>query len=361
MEEKKMTEEIREAAMEEKAPAEKVPAAAEEAAAEEKAAEAGSAAAETAAPRFVHVPVGTDETMEDYQKELEASFRQIRNGDILTGTVIAVSEEAVTLDLDYYAPGIIKAEDMSRDPHFSILNDVKIGDQLSATVVRKDDGAGNLLLSCVDASDTIGWDRLYEYLRNKTILPVKVSEVVNKGVVAYLEGVRGFIPASQLSLSYVEDFSDYAGKELEVRVITVDKSMKKLVLSAKEVLKERREEQVRHQMSLLTPGAVVEGTVESLQTYGAFVDLGNGMTGLVHVSQISERRIRKPSEVLKVGDTVKAKILKVENGKISLSIKEAMEVTAPEAEEEEENYTAYSSSSSMSTSLGDLLKGFKLS
>ena len=318
------------------------------------------APAQEQAPKFVHVPVGTDETMEDYKQELEASFRQIKVGDILTGTVIAVKEDAVTVDLDYYAPGVIRAEDMSMDPHFSIMNDVKSGDSISATVVKKDDGAGNLVLSCVEASDTIGWERLYEYLNNKTVVPVKVSETVNKGVVAYLEGIRGFIPASQLALSYVEDFSGYVGQTLEVHVITVDKTMKKLVMSAKEVLKEQEAERVRRQVSQLVPGSVHEGKVESLQPYGAFVDLGGGMTGLVHVSQICERRIRKPSEVLKEGETVKVKVLKVDQGKISLSIKDAMEVTAPEAQEEEENVQQYSSGPAMSTSLGDLLKNFRL-
>ena len=136
--------------------------------------------------------------------------------------------------------------------------------------------------------------------------------------------------------------------------------MKKLVMSAKEVLKEQEAERVRRQVSQLVPGSVHEGKVESLQPYGAFVDLGGGMTGLVHVSQICDRRIRKPSEVLKEGETVKVKILKVDQGKISLSIKDAMEVTAPEAQEEEENVQQYSSGAAMSTSLGDLLKNFRL-
>lgn len=299
------------------------------------------------------------ETMADYGKELEASFRKISEGDIMSGTVIHVSEEAVTLDLDYYAPGIIKAEDMSRDPAFSLVNDVHVGDKIEATVVKRDDGAGNILLSCVEAAEVIGWDKLKGYLEEKTILSVKVSEVVNKGVVAYLEGIRGFIPASQLSLEYVEDLSTFVGQTLDVRVITVEKDKKKLVLSAKDVLKEREEEKLNQKIAMLAPGSVLEGKVESLMPYGAFVDLGGGLSGLVHISQISQKRIKNPSEVLKVGDTVKAKVLNTNNNKISLSMKAVEENSEPEPIEEKVA-AQYSSGKSVGTSLGDLLKGLKL-
>lgn len=299
------------------------------------------------------------ETMADYGKELEASFRKISEGDIMSGTVIHVSEEAVTLDLDYYAPGIIKAEDMSRDPAFSLVNDVHVGDKIEATVVKRDDGAGNILLSCVEAAEVIGWDKLKGYLEEKTILSVKVSEVVNKGVVAFLEGIRGFIPASQLSLEYVEDLSTFVGQTLDVRVITVEKDKKKLVLSAKDVLKEREEEKLNQKIAMLAPGSVLEGKVESLMPYGAFVDLGGGLSGLVHISQISQKRIKNPSEVLKVGDTVKAKVLNTNNNKISLSMKAVAENTEPDPVEEK-MAAQYSSGKSVGTSLADLLKDLKL-
>lgn len=247
------------------------------------------------------------ESMEDYSKELEASFRKINEGDILSGTVIGVNEEEVTLDLNYYAPGVIKAADMSRDPGFSLLTDVHVGDKVEGTVVKRDDGAGNILLSCVEAAEVLGWDKLKGYLEEKAVLSVKISETVNKGVVAFLEGIRGFIPASQLSLDYVEDLSTFVGKTVDVRVITVDKEKNKLVLSVKDVLKEREAEQLNHKISMMAPGTVLEGKVESLMPYGAFVDLGGGLSGLVHISQISQKRIKTPSEVLNVGDTVKVK------------------------------------------------------
>lgn len=300
-----------------------------------------------------------EETMKDYEKELEASFRKIREGDVISGTVIDVNEEEVTLDLKYYTQGIIKAEDLSNDPAFSLLNDVKAGDVIEATVIRMDDGQGNILLSKKEANEVLSWDVLEQMKEEKTDVTVKVSEAVNGGAVAYVEGIRGFIPASQLDLNYVEDPSAYVGKTLKVRVITVDQEKEKLVLSAKEILKEQQKEEHDHKVAMIVPGTILEGTVESLQTYGAFIDLKDGLSGLVHISQICQKRIKKPSEVLKAGDKVKVKVLNTNDGKISLSIKAVAE--EQEASEVEDFDTAsFSSNENVGTSLGDLFAKLKL-
>ena len=296
-----------------------------------------------------------EETMKDYEKELEASFRKINEGDVISGTVIDVNEEEVTLDLKYYTQGIIRTADMSDDPNFSVLDDVKIGDMIEATVVSMDDGQGNILLSRKEANAVLAWDVLEQYLEEKKSITVKVSEIVTAGAVAYVEGIRGFIPASQLDIAYVEDLQPYLGRKLTVRVITVDREKEKLVLSAKEILKEQAKEEHDHKVAMIVPGTVLEGTVESLQTYGAFVDLKDGLSGLVHISQICQKRIKKPSEVLKVGDKVKVKVLNTNDGKISLSIKAVAE--EQEAEEVEAFDTKqFSSDENVGTNLGDLFK-----
>lgn len=299
------------------------------------------------------------ETMDDYKAELEASFRSIREGDILTATVIAVSEEEASLDLKYYAPGIIKAADFSDDPDCSIMQELHPGDEIQAAVICLDDGDGNILLSQKEANQTLGWENLKTAMQEETILTVRVKEAVNAGVIAYAHGLRGFIPASQLSLDYVEDPSVFIGKDLEVRVITADAEKGKLVLSAKSVLKERAEEDRNHRISMLAPGTVVEGTVESLTNYGAFVNIGNGLTGLVHVSQICERRIRKPSEVLKTGQTVRAKILNTNDNRIALSIR-ALEDLSASDDQASAQAVEYHSNESASTSLGDLIAKLNL-
>ena len=298
------------------------------------------------------------ETMKDYEAELEASFKKIEEGDILTGTVISADEKEVILDLKYYAEGIIPAEEYSREPGFCIKDEVHVGDEVSATVIRRDDGHGNILLSRVSAADVLAWDKLQELKESKEILDVVVKGVVNGGVVAYVEGVRGFIPASKLSLQYVEDTNEYLNLPIQVQLFDVDKEEKRLILSAREILREKAEEERKNKVSNLEIGLITEGTVESLQTYGAFVNLGNGLSGLVHISQICEKRIKKPSEVLSVGDKVKVKVTGIKDGKISLSIKEASDMMAKEIEEEVVELP--DSGEEATTSLGSLFANIKL-
>ncbi len=298
------------------------------------------------------------ETMKDYEAELEASFKKIEEGDILTGTVISVDEKEIILDLKYYAEGVIPVEDYSRDPGFNAKEEVHIGDEVSATVVKKDDGNGNILLSKVEASDVLAWDKLKELKESGEILNVVVKGIVKGGVIAYVEDVRGFIPASKLSLNYVEDTEEYLNKPIQVRVFDVDKENNRLILSAREILREKAEEERKNKVSNLEVGFVTEGVVESLQTYGAFVNLGNGLSGLVHISQICEKRIKKPSEVLSVGDKVKVKVIAIKDGKISLSIKEASDMMAKEIEEEV--YDIPDAGEEATTTLGSLFANIKL-
>lgn len=302
--------------------------------------------------------MGTTETMEDYKEALEASYRRIRPGDIVTGTVIDVNDQDVTIDFNYYAPGRIPVTELSDDPTYHVLENVAVGDTLTATVVKTDDGAGNMLLSCKDAVEELAWDKLQEAQKTKKVYHVKVAGAVNGGCVAYVEGVRGFIPASKLALEYVEEPADYLNKELDVQVISVDEGARRVVLSAKELLLAKVMEEKNKKINKYTVGTVMEGTVEQLKDYGAFVNIGDGITGLVHISQISDRRLKHPSQVLKEGDKVKVKIIKIENNKISLSIREAAELTSREVEEE--GPAEYEDNGAAATGLGALLKGFKL-
>ena len=298
------------------------------------------------------------ESMKDYEAELEASFKRIEEGDIITGTVISVDEKEVILDLKYYTEGIIPAESYSREPDFNLKEEVHVGDEISATVVKRDDGHGNILLSKIEANDVLSWDKLMEMKKSGETIDVVIKETVNAGVIAYVEGVRGFIPASKLDLNYVENTEDYLNRKIQVQVFDVDKEKERLILSAKEILREKAEEQTKNIISNLKPGLVTEGTVESLQPYGAFVSLENGVSGLVHISQICEKRIKKPSEVLSAGDKVKVKIIGIKDGKISLSIKEASDLMAKEIEEEVIELPE--SKEEATTSLGALFANIKL-
>lgn len=203
--------------------------------------------------------------------------------------------------------------------------------------------------------DANPWNRVAEYMEKKTVLPVKVEGVVNGGVIAMVEGLRGFIPASKLSLSYIEDLETYLLKDIEVQVIDVDQANNRLVLSAREILKEKERKARQEQIANLKIGTVLEGTVETLQNYGAFIKLENGLSGLVHVSQISQKRVKVPSDVLNVGDKVTVKVIGIKDGKVSLSMKALEEV-----KEEPEEKVVIPKSENIGTSLGDLFKNIKL-
>ncbi len=203
--------------------------------------------------------------------------------------------------------------------------------------------------------DANPWNRVTEYMEQRTILPVKVDGIVNGGAIAMVEGLRGFIPASRLSLSYIENLEDYLLKDIEVQVIDVDQANNRLVLSARELLKEKEKKEKEKLLASVEIGSVLTGTVESLQTYGAFISLENGLSGLVHVSQICEKRIKTPADVLKTGEEVTVKVIGIKDGKISLSIKALIE---PEEEVVEE--VEIPQSKEIGTSLSDLFKNIQL-
>ena len=205
--------------------------------------------------------------------------------------------------------------------------------------------------------DMLIWDKLAQMKEDKTDFEVTVEGIVKGGVIAYVEGIRAFIPVSQLDLHYVENPEDYLKKTLTVRVLELDEQENRLVLSAKEVLKDKAQAEKLEKIQNIKVGSIVEGTVESLQTYGAFIDLGDHISGLVHISQISEKRIKSPKAVLSIGDSVKAKVIKNEDGKISLSMKALAE---PQEEKSEEPDFELPKSEDISTSLGSLLKNLKI-
>lgn len=299
------------------------------------------------------------ESMKDYAAELEASFRQIREGDILEGTVIGINETEVILDLGYYTDGVIRLEDLSEDPTFSIKSDIEMGQKISATVLKRDDGEGHILLSLKEASAVLAWDKLKERMLSQENVTVKVTEVTKGGVIAFLEGIRGFIPASRLSMEYVEEdqLETFVNQSLEVRVISVEEEKKRLIMSAREILKEAADAERVRKVSNVEVGLVIEGVVESLKPYGAFVNLGNGLSGLLHISQICQNRIKHPGVVLKEGQSVKVKIIAIKDGKLSLSMKALEDVAAKEIEEET---IEIPKAEEVTTSLGSLLAKLKL-
>lgn len=297
------------------------------------------------------------QTMADLMDELEATLKKIRVGDVVTGTVIDVTEDAVLVDLKSYCDGVIRKADLSEDPDFNMMEEIHPGDEITATVLATNDGEGNMVLSKKEANAVLAWDKLRKMMEERTIVKVKIQEVVNAGAIAYLEGIRGFIPASRLSDEYVEELAEWNGKTIEATVITADEENRRLVLSGREAAREKKQAETNKKIAKCEVGAVMNGTVETLKDYGAFVALENGLTGLLHISQISTQRIKHPGAVLKEGQEVTVKIISTANNKISLSMKELIE---EQAEAESHETYDYKEEGQASTGLGALLKGLKL-
>lgn len=209
-----------------------------------------------------------------------------------------------------------------------------------------------------DTDALLAWKKAAELKASQENITVPITGIVKGGVVADFEGIRAFIPVSKLSLERIDDCNPFLGKEIEVRVFEADMDADKLILSAKEILKEQQANARKKKMSDVKIGQVFTGTVATIKDYGAFIDLGDDLSGLVHISQISHDRIKHPGVVLTEGQEVNVKVTDIKDGKISLSIKALID--NPDEPSPEDANIELPESEGIGTSLGDLLKGFKL-
>jgi len=235
------------------------------------------------------------------------------------------------------------------------------GQTLKATVISTDDGQGRIVLSLKQAAADHAWDRLRALMSSHENITVKISGVTKGGAIAMVEDIRGFIPASKLSLGYVEEdkLSDWLGRSIEVRVIDVDESKKHLVLSARDILREKEREARSERIAQVQVGTITEGTVETIKPYGAFIRLDGGLSGLLHVSRISHKRVNEPGDVLKEGQKVRVKIVGNKDGKLSLSMKDLEEAPASSSDDAEEK-VVIPKAESIGTSMADLIKGLNI-
>jgi len=208
-----------------------------------------------------------------------------------------------------------------------------------------------------DTDTLLAWRRAEELKESQENITVTVNGIVKGGVVADFEGIRAFIPISKLSLERIDDCNPFLEKELEVRVFEANMEEDKLILSAKEILREKQEISKKKRISDFKIGQVLHGKIATIKDYGAFVDLGEDMSGLVHISQISHKKIKHPGTVLKEGQEVDVKIIDIKDGKLSLSIKALLDDPQEQTIEDEE--FEIPKSEEIGTSLGDLLKNFK--
>ena len=257
-------------------------------------------------------------TESDFMADVEKTLVQIRPGQTIVGTVVQITEDEVCVNVGYKADGLVKKADLSS-------TDVKIGDEIEVEVVKVNDGEGNVLLSQRNIVNRKNWDEIVAKYEADEFVTGTGKEAVKGGLLADVLGVRTFIPASQLSMRYVEKIAEFVGQEMTLKIIEVDKAKKRIVASRKAVLIAEEAEKKKAIWESLKDkeGEIVKGTVRRLADFGAFVDIG-GVDGLVHVTDLSWGRVHHPSEVVSVGEEIDVKILKVEadRERISLSYKQ---------------------------------------
>lgn len=261
----------------------------------------------------------TEEKMEDLMEEVENSVSDIDNGDVVKGKVISVNEKEVILDINYSSEGVLDRKELSNtnENPVDLLNE---GDEIDVLVVELEGEEGNVVLSKVKADGIVGKKEIEAAFNEKSNITVKVFKDVKGGVLADYKGVTLFIPASLISVRYIEDLKEFVGETLEIRIEELDFSNNRIIGSRKAIEKEELKVKKAEILDELEKGDIIEGTVTRLANFGAFVDLG-GIDGLIHISQMSWKRINHPKEILKEGQKVKVEVLKVNAKEERISLK----------------------------------------
>jgi small subunit ribosomal protein S1 len=266
-----------------------------------------------------------DLTPEELKEAIEASLKLFNEGDILEGTVVRIDRDEVLLDIGYKSEGVIPTKELSIRHDVDPSQVVKVGDQVEALVLQKEDKEGRLILSKKRAQYERAWGRIEEVMQSGGTIKGPVIEVVKGGLILDI-GLRGFLPASLVDLRRVRDLHPFVGTELEAKIIELDRNRNNVVLSRRAFLEESQSEGRKKFLESLQKGERRKGTVSSIVNFGAFVDLG-GVDGLVHVSELSWKHVDHPSEVVQVGQEVEVEVLDVdlERERVSLSLKATQE------------------------------------
>ncbi|MGC8487345.1 MAG: 30S ribosomal protein S1 [Clostridia bacterium] len=252
------------------------------------------------------------------------AVEDVRPGQVVTGTVVQVSGDSVLVDVGAKSEGIIHLHDLSHRRVERADEVVKLGDTISVYVLGWEGEEGMLRLSKRRADEVEAWKRLEAVMENGEVIEAEVTEVVRGGLVVDV-GLRGFVPSSHVARGYINDLKPFLGQTLRLRVIELDRSKRRAILSRKVVLEEESKTLRETLWAEIEEGQVRDGTVKSLTDFGAFIDLG-GVDGLLHISEMSWGRIQHPSEILEEGKPIKVKVLRLdrEKEKISLGLRQVM-------------------------------------
>ena len=278
-----------------------------------------------AAQATPQVAVNDIGTAEDFLAAIDATIKYFNDGDIVDGTIVKVDRDEVLLDIGYKTEGVIPSRELSIKHDVDPGDVVAVGDKVEALVLQKEDKEGRLILSKKRAQYERAWGTIEKIKEEDGVVTGSVIEVVKGGLIIDI-GLRGFLPASLVEMRRVRDLQPYVGKELEAKIIELDKNRNNVVLSRRAWLEQTQSEVRQNFLTQLQKGQVRPGVVSSIVNFGAFVDLG-GVDGLVHVSELSWKHIDHPSEVVEVGQEVTVEVLDVDmdRERVSLSLKATQE------------------------------------
>lgn len=259
-----------------------------------------------------------------FEEMLNESFKTLHNGSVLKGSVIRVTDNEVFVNLGYKADGIIEKSEFSNDTNIDLKSEVSVGDEIEVFVIKINDGDGNVILSKKRLEMNKGFDELEEAFNNKTVLKGKIVDVIKGGLIANINGVRVFVPSSQISNKFVQDLNSFKNQELDFNIIEFNKAKRRVIAGRKDLVQAMEDEAKAKVYDNIKVGDKLEGSVSRVVDFGAFVDLG-GVDGLIHISEISWGRVKKVSDVLKEGDKVTVYVLDIDKdkNKISLSLKDS--------------------------------------
>jgi small subunit ribosomal protein S1 len=255
-----------------------------------------------------------------FEQMLDASFKTIRNGEIVEGTVIDVKPDEIVLNIGYKSDGIITRNEYTNEPNVDLTTVVKVGDTMEAKVVKVNDGEGQVVLSYKRLAAEKGSKRLEEAFNNEEVLTAKVTQVLDGGVCVNVDETRVFIPASLVSDTFEKDLNKFKDQEIEFVITEFDPRKRRIIGNRKKLLLAKKEEAQKELLSRISIGDVIEGTVKNITDFGAFIDLG-GVDGLLHISEMSWGRVENPKKVFTVGQTVRVFIKNINETKIALSRK----------------------------------------
>ncbi|MGL6199917.1 MAG: 30S ribosomal protein S1 [Lachnospiraceae bacterium] len=255
-----------------------------------------------------------------FEQMLDESFKTIRNGEVVDGTVIDVKPDEIILNIDYKADGIITRSEYTNEPNVDLTTLVSVGDKMTVKVLKVNDGEGQVLLTYKRLLAEKGNERLKEAFENKEVLKATVSQILGGGLSVVIDEARVFIPASLVSDSYEKDLNKYQDKEIEFVISEFNPRRNRIIGDRRQLLVAERAERQKELFAKLNIGDTVEGIVKNVTDFGAFIDLG-GVDGLLHISEMSWGRVENPKKVFKVGEEMKVLVKDIHDTKIALSLK----------------------------------------